>query len=294
MTVIKAGQYLTLRTTQGIDDDGEFTLTDPTALVLALTKPDGTNGPTFSIAGGTLTRISTGVYEARFTVTDVGPWRYSWTATGAVVSYSEGEFEVEALLEVSAGYRTLAQLVQDVRDELGPLNSTNYTDVQIGRYINDGQARINAFRNDSMRVSWEDDAGGFELPADCRQVHHLRAISGGEAYEYEVQGSTLWFRDGSMRAGTARMDFQARYPRITATQPCALPEPGPSGVVAYGAYRVLKRIAAYRADFKLYATQQQTNDVSSEDIERLADLHLREFEEVRDQLEVDVDVAVGY
>jgi len=294
VTVIKAGQYITLQTTQGVDDDGQFTLTDPTTLVLALTKPDGTAGPTFSIAGSSLVHVSTGVYEARFTVTDVGPWRYSWTATGAVISYSEGEFEVEAVGEVSAGYRSLAVLVQDVRDELGPLNSTNYTDAQIGRYLNDGQARVAVYRMDSTRVSWPDEASSFELPADCRQVHHLRYLDGGSVGDYEVQGGTLFFRQTSVRAGTARMDFQARYPRITATQPCALPEPGPSGIVAYAAYRLLKRIAAYRADFKLYATQQQTNDVSSEDIERLADLHLAEFEDVRDQLEVDVDVAVGY
>jgi hypothetical protein len=57
-------------------------LADPTTITLYLQPPTGVLQ---TITGGSLTRISTGVYTYTFTASISGAWSYKWQGTGAVV-----------------------------------------------------------------------------------------------------------------------------------------------------------------------------------------------------------------
>nr|MDT0658028.1 hypothetical protein [Micromonospora sp. DSM 115978] len=67
------------------DPDG--TLTAATVAV-TVTAPDGTTS-TPSVTTG-----STGLYDAAFTVDEVGAWRWDWTVSGAVVEVAHGSVDV--------------------------------------------------------------------------------------------------------------------------------------------------------------------------------------------------------
>src|SRR5690242_12498095 len=49
---------------------------------------------TYTYAGGTVTKASTGSYYVDFTPTTEGIWDYRWVATGTVVAADEGAFNV--------------------------------------------------------------------------------------------------------------------------------------------------------------------------------------------------------
>lgn len=67
--------------------DADDVLTDATA-VLALTAPNGTvSAPGVSNAG-------TGLRDATFEVDQYGPYRFTWTVTGAVADIARGQFYV--------------------------------------------------------------------------------------------------------------------------------------------------------------------------------------------------------
>lgn len=61
--------------------------TDPTAVSLAVTTPDGT-ATTYTYAGATITKSSTGVYTKSVTVSTAGRWAFKWTGTGVAVASS--------------------------------------------------------------------------------------------------------------------------------------------------------------------------------------------------------------
>lgn len=67
------------------DPDG--TLTNAT-MTLGVTSPSGTTSTP------SITNTSTGLYDASVTVTEAGVWFYVWTAAGAVVEVTEGQFTV--------------------------------------------------------------------------------------------------------------------------------------------------------------------------------------------------------
>lgn len=67
------------------------TLTDATVSIL-VTAPDATTStPSVSSNGGT------GLYKASFPVTQVGTYKYKWTASGAVAAVDGGQVEVVAV-----------------------------------------------------------------------------------------------------------------------------------------------------------------------------------------------------
>ena len=76
---------------------GTFTvssvLTDPTTVTLKVKDSDGTIS-TYTYSGGTVTKLSTGVYYKDVTVSNDGIWYYRFESTGAVAAAGEGSFEV--------------------------------------------------------------------------------------------------------------------------------------------------------------------------------------------------------
>lgn len=65
------------------------TLTSATVAV-AVTQPDGT----LLSPAPTVTATGTGLYDAAFTVDSAGVWRWTWTASGALVDVAHGSVDV--------------------------------------------------------------------------------------------------------------------------------------------------------------------------------------------------------
>jgi hypothetical protein len=66
---------------------------DPTTVTLALTAPDGTQA-TYSYAGTTIVKDSTGNYHVDVSPTQHGTYRYRWASTGTAQGAEEGWFQV--------------------------------------------------------------------------------------------------------------------------------------------------------------------------------------------------------
>lgn len=66
---------------------------DPTAVTILVKRRDGAT-TTFTYAGSSVTKSSTGVYYADYTVTEEGNYDYRMVGTGAVVAAVEGFFQV--------------------------------------------------------------------------------------------------------------------------------------------------------------------------------------------------------
>jgi hypothetical protein len=69
------------------------TATDPTTVSLLVEKPDKTQ-TTYTYAGGTITKGSTGNYSKQVTLDAVGIWRFVWTGTGACSASDSGTITV--------------------------------------------------------------------------------------------------------------------------------------------------------------------------------------------------------
>ncbi len=69
------------------------TATDPTTVSLTVKDPLGAR-TTYTYAGATITKDSTGNYHRDFIAVAPGPWNYAWDGTGACEAASEGEFRI--------------------------------------------------------------------------------------------------------------------------------------------------------------------------------------------------------
>jgi hypothetical protein len=72
------------------------TATDPTTVSLVVTDPAGT-ATTYTYAGATITKSSTGVYTKNITASTAGVWLYTWTGTGTAADVQDGSFTVRAV-----------------------------------------------------------------------------------------------------------------------------------------------------------------------------------------------------
>jgi len=69
--------------------------TDPTTITLKVKNNSGTTS-TYTYAGGTVSKTSTGIYYKDISLTNDGVWYYRFEGTGAVAAASEGQFIVRA------------------------------------------------------------------------------------------------------------------------------------------------------------------------------------------------------
>lgn len=72
------------------------TATDPTTVTLVVTDPSG-SATTYTYAGSTVTKDSTGTYHRDVTVSSAGVWSWKWVGTGTAADIANGQFEVHAL-----------------------------------------------------------------------------------------------------------------------------------------------------------------------------------------------------
>ena len=87
------------------------TATDPTAISLAVTDPAGT-ATTYTYAGGTITKTSTGLYTKNITASTAGLWSYTWTGTGTAADVENGSFTVEVLAPITADTLNIISLLE--------------------------------------------------------------------------------------------------------------------------------------------------------------------------------------
>lgn len=93
------------------------TATDPTTISLVVTDPAGT-ATTYTYAGATITRSSTGVYTKNITASTAGIWSYTWTGTGAAADVENGVFEVSPT-QPTAGDPLDVLTLYEAKEELG-------------------------------------------------------------------------------------------------------------------------------------------------------------------------------
>lgn len=87
-----AGDTVTLTNTFKVSG----TATDPSTVSLVVTDPAGT-ATTYTYAGATITKSSTGVYTKNITASTAGRWAYRWTGTGTAADVESDVFDVNAL-----------------------------------------------------------------------------------------------------------------------------------------------------------------------------------------------------
>lgn len=86
---------------------------DPTAITLTVTDPNGT-ATTYTYGLGELTRTSQGVYTKDIACTTDGLWTYTWTGTGAAADVQAGSWTV-----VSTNLNQLYCSVEELKSRLG-------------------------------------------------------------------------------------------------------------------------------------------------------------------------------
>jgi len=69
-------------------------LTDPTTITVKVQDPSG-NEATYTYAGGTVTRHSTGLYYKDVLIDESGTWYYKYIGTGSVSAAEERSFSVD-------------------------------------------------------------------------------------------------------------------------------------------------------------------------------------------------------
>lgn len=80
----KAGTYTV---TSGVPSMA-YALTDPTTITLSVVSPSAVT-TSYTYAGGTVTKSTTGVFYRDLTPDASGEWRCKWTSTGAVAAVDE-------------------------------------------------------------------------------------------------------------------------------------------------------------------------------------------------------------
>lgn len=128
--------------------NAEGTLTAAT-VVLTVTDPTG------DVTTPTVTNPGTGLYDAAFTLTEAGLWRWVWTVSGAVVDVQYGD--VLAANPGPGTYATLPQLRARINVSAGD------RDPFLQSALN---AAARGFDRDTGR-----NPGGFELAAAVSQRH---------------------------------------------------------------------------------------------------------------------------
>lgn len=70
--------------------------TDPTTVTLKVLPPGSTTATSYTYAGGTVTKSTTGVYYKDLALSTTGTWHYRWIGTGAAAGVAESPIVVYA------------------------------------------------------------------------------------------------------------------------------------------------------------------------------------------------------
>jgi hypothetical protein len=180
---------------------------------------------------------------------------------------------------------SLDELLIAFREEAGEEIAALVRDPVLERWINQGQARLGYYRQQSASFTWDANDLGFDLPVDFKRPEKLVADYGSAC----VPAGTYWndeyrFNSRVTSSGSGVIYYWGAFPEITATQDSLLPDIGDDGILSYCAYRFYKRLASSRADFRRYATLTQANGVDISELDALSERYFTDFEDTREAL----------
>ena len=194
--------------------------------------------------------------------------------------------------------RSLSLLVDSVTDELGDVASLVSIGV-IERAINEGQTRMEpmVLLEVATDFGWSALAGVVTLPDDLYELVRLEPDEDHRYIEirrHRKHANALYFKSPSLvEAWDGTLFYRAHYPTITADQDCLLPDSAADGLVSYALYKVYKRIASNRTDYRKFSTLVN-NATSVGDLLDLSNTHLQDWADARDSAQTIQEVEPFY
>ena len=172
------------------------TATDPTTISLVVTDPTGT-ATTYTYAGSTITRTSTGLYTKNITASTAGLWSYTWTGTGAAADVESGSFDVHPVQPPTAPSVDILTLVEAKRalnmsaDDLTRIEVLTAAITAVSQTLDEVCGPIMARTITSERC----DGGDY-----CVTLRHWPVVSVSSVVEYSGTSATTLTEE---TAGTA-------------------------------------------------------------------------------------------
>ena len=156
------------------------TLTDPTTVTLVVTDASGNTEGTYTYAGGTVTKSSTGVYYKDLAVDEDGVWEYKWTATGTVADVSDGTFTVWPVTVDTIDVLTLSEAKQAIGLAQTNTNTDEYLRSLITAVSGQLDKMCGPVRTRTV-TSEVHDGGCWTIRLDHRPVYSITSVT---EYDY--------------------------------------------------------------------------------------------------------------
>lgn len=184
--------------------------TDPTTVSLTVTAPSG-GATVYTLAGGTVTRDSAGVFHKDVACSEAGEWTYQWVGTGTATDTTVGTFSVQ---ETSLG--RLYATPEALKSRLGVSDAVDDYELHAACF-----SASRAIEQHCQRVFWRSATGTvrtFEAGADpyCLTMPAFSDLVSVSSVATDEAG------DGLFSTVWSVSDYQL-YP----TNPAAAPEPRP-------------------------------------------------------------------
>lgn len=171
------------------------------------------------------------------------------------------------------------------RDEIGDDLGQLVRDSAILRWINEGQGKLQVYRQRTSALAWASAAVTVAMPSDFHHEEEIKPDLSSAVYPHRIWGRVLYFDDPSVvSSGAGTLFYWATWPSVSGVQVSLLPDLGDQACLSFALYRFFKRLASSRADYRLYAATSQGNGVDVNDLSDLAEQHLEDFKETRDAL----------
>jgi hypothetical protein len=90
MALQKISPNTTVRIYANISETDNGNLSDPSALQITITEPDGTILTYVYGTDAEITKLATGTYYAEYTVTQLGVYKYVWQTSGTFTTSFSG------------------------------------------------------------------------------------------------------------------------------------------------------------------------------------------------------------
>lgn len=137
-------------------------LTDPSAVSLAVTDPTGST-TTYTYAGATITKTTTGVYTKDIACSTAGVWQYVWTGSGTASDVVAGTFTVFNT-DLQKNYCSLEEL----KSRLGSAATSTTNDFELKVAIETAARAIDSICD---RRFWRGTDTRTFTACDLYQVH---------------------------------------------------------------------------------------------------------------------------
>lgn len=185
----------------------------------------------------------------------------------------------------------MSMALAEMRDAVRALLPEGLQDVildgEIDIWINDGQNKLEYLSYSTTTLTWLTGATSVALPTDLEQMGDLYpSYDLPTVPKFRQWGLTLIFTDdqGAMEDGNARLLYRSRPTRITEDDDSTLPPAGDNACICYAVSRAWKRIASDRVVYRRYSTITGQNNVTSQDLDAIAERYYNDFLDAKDDL----------